>query len=347
MPASASTIGGLLAPAASLGRYFSVVGGMTTLLASAIPIALVGAGAPTQRPTVHRAVNALGDVGLQEVAALGLLVLVAGLMLHPLQFPFTQLLEGYWGTSRPATRAMTRSIQAHLDRHFRLQRTSSSARKDLRERLTELTEAQKDTASKEVRERLDARRQELQREAASLTSVVQAADAALRTYPEAVHEMMPTKLGNILRRHERLAGAAFGLDAVTATPFLLQVASDDVKSYVDDTRTDMDVAVRMVLVWTVATVVTAAMLWRYDLWLLVPLATFLCSWTAYRGAVFAAVDYGTALQVLTALTRRQLYEALGMDFPPDSGEEFRTNEDLSIVLQGVYKTIPYRQLPLE
>lgn len=70
------------------------------------------------------------------------------------------------------------------------------------------------------------------------------------------------------------------------------------------------------------------MLWRHDVWLLVPLATFFCAYTAYRGAAFAAVEYGTSLQVLVALTRKQLYDALGMDFPGDSGEEFRRNEAL-------------------
>lgn len=314
------------------------------MVASAVPIALVAGGAPAQRPSVDRAVDTLGSVGLQELAALGLLVLVVGLMLHPLQFPFTQFLEGYWGTSRAATRAKTRSIQAHLDRHFRLQDASVSARDGLEKlhmRLDDLRDAYGRVPSEGLRERIEGRRRELQREAASLSSVLEAADAALRTYPEKVHEIMPTRLGNILRRHERLAGAAFGLDAVTSTPFLLQVASGEVKAYVDDTRTDMDIAVRMVLVWAASSVVTAAMLWRHDLWLLVPLATFICSCTAYRGAVFAAVDYGTSLHVLTALTRRQLYEALGMDFPANSGEEYRRNESLNIILQGVYKTIPY------
>lgn len=341
---TSASMGSVLAPAAAFGRYFSVVAGVTTLVAAAVPIALAASGAPGQRPSLDRTLDAIGSVGLQEVAALGLAIVVVGLMLHPLQFPFTQLLEGYWGTSSPATRAMSRSINGHLDRYFSLQEVADTTSKDLNivlTRLDELRGARERHPSEGVQKRIQGRERELKRKAASLSSTWQAADAALKSYPETVDEMMPTKLGNVLRRHERLGGAAFGLDAVTATPFLLQVASPEVKSYVDDTRTDMDVAVRMVLVWTVTTVLAVTMLWRHDVWLLVPVATFMCAYAAYRGAAFAAVDYGVSLQVLVALTRKQLYDALGMDFPGDSGEEFHRNEDLTLVLQGVYKTIPY------
>src|SRR4051812_43446049 len=105
MATSAST---LLVPTERVGRYFSVVSGLTTLVALLIPIALLAAGAPGNRPTFSQMFDRIGDLGFAGLALTSIAVLALGLILHPLQYPLTQLLEGYWGTSSFATTAMSR-----------------------------------------------------------------------------------------------------------------------------------------------------------------------------------------------------------------------------------------------
>ena len=344
MPANESTFAGLLGPAASLGRYFSIVGGLTTLIALAVPASLLASGAPHGRPDVAHAVASIRSFGLQDFAVLGVLLLAVGVVLHPLQFPFTQLLEGYWGTSGPASRAMSRSIEGHVQRYSVLTKTARETNDLASEqaiRLKRLSSARELAKSEVHQERIRAVEWEVKAGLASLYAVSGAADDAMRFYPENADQMMPTRLGNVLRRYERLAGAAFGLDAVVAAPYLVQLADEPVRGYVEDARSDLDLAVRMVLVWASTTALGVLMLWRYDVWLLVPLVTFIFAYVSYRGAVFAAVEYGTALQVLTTLTRWKLYDALAVKRPRDSESEYSINLDLSAVLQGTYRDVAH------
>ena len=96
----------------------------------------------------------------------------------------------------------------------------------------------------------------------------------------------------------------------------------------------MDLPLRMVLVWALCTLEGILLLWRYDYWLGVPLFTYILAYASYRGAVTAASGYGTALQVVMALGRRNLYESLSMEFPPNLESERRQNEDLGRLLAG-------------
>jgi hypothetical protein len=68
-------------------------------------------------------------------------------------------------------------------------------------------------------------------------------------------EMMPTRLGNVLRRHELEAGAPYALEAVTVIPRLLPVASDSIRESVDGARTQLDLSVTYCLVWSLAALI--------------------------------------------------------------------------------------------
>lgn len=180
--------------------------------------------------------------------------------------------------------------------------------------------------------------------ASSVDPVVdrQEADRFLTRHPDELADLMPTRLGNVLRRHERLAGAPYGLEAITAAPFLAQVAPESVRAYYDDQRTALDVAVRMVVVWGLATIIEIALLWQFGAWLILPFTTSLLAMLSYRGAVHAASSYGIALGVLVALGRLHLYEAMGLSAPSSTIEESRRDEVLSLMLAGTYKDLDYR-----
>jgi hypothetical protein len=348
-------LGGALDPAHRIGRHFAIVSALTTLVAALIPIAFLMAGAPTSRPSVSQFLGALDDVGFADVAAISIATIAVGLVLQPLGFALTQLLEGYWGLSAPAQRAAARSARAHLERRGRILKALDQGWFEL----GKAAEALGNGAATEDALRSEVQSGELEtfaslnavRESNLLKAGDQLAhrirrDEAFRLltkYPEDPGETMPTRLGNMLRRYERLAGEPYGLDAAVATSALAQVANVPLREYHDDARNEMDLSVRMVLVWAFASVVGLSFLWRYDVWLLVPFTTSLLAILSYRGAVSAAEGYGEALVVLIAVGRGSLYEALNVEFPRTSREERRRNARLTEQLRGQVATMRYRR----
>jgi hypothetical protein len=154
-------------------------------------------------------------------------------------------------------------------------------------------------------------------------------------------EIMPTRLGNVLRFYERRVGVPYGLDAVRAMPYVSRVASAQDMAYVNDQRSNLDLAVRMSLMSLLAAALWVCFMWWDGLWLLAALVPCAIGYLCYRGAVVAAGEYGRALAVVISLNRFALYERLGMQQPPDSAAERRANRKLSRVLAHGFVNIAY------
>lgn len=340
-----TSIPSVLSPSAQLGRYFSVVGGVSTLVAALVPLALLASGAPGHEPSLALASHRLREIGLADLGVLSVIIVAVGLILHPLQFPITQLMEGYWGALPAARRAMTRSVGRHYRRRSALLTTSAKATKEverLNRRLGEMRmlRSRHHPMSGKVRGLVAWERELVLQRIAHLVDEQQT-QQRLGRYPVSVNDVMPTRLGNVLRRHEREAGAAFGLDAIVVVPYLAQVADKTLRDYHDDARSSLDLAVRMTLVWTATTVAGVLLLWRYDVWLIVPLLTSVLSYLSYVGSIAAAAQYGVALSVLVALGRGDLYTRLHVRFPETSESELLQNEQLMAQLNGERAALDY------
>jgi hypothetical protein len=322
-----------------VGNYFNILSGLTSVVVVGFPALLMAAGAPEHRPDVAVLARHLqAGFHLGYVVLFGLLVLVVGITIHPLQFGMTQLLEGYWGHGRLQRRAMERSQRRHTEQWWAITATSREARSrvdSIDEQLKLILKKRTSLiAPQSVLEDLDDEERELVDARIAPNLAWQQLGMAAARYPTNPDEVLPTRLGNMLRRHERLAGEPFGLDAVTVTPFLAQVAEEPEREYLNDARTALDLPVRMVLVWALCTLEGILLLWPYDFWLAVPLLTYALAWFAYRGAVSAASAYGLALGVVLTLGRRDLYERLSIEFPPDAASERDQNASLGSLLAG-------------
>jgi hypothetical protein len=339
----------LLSPAREVGRHFALVGALTTLVAALIPVTLVLAGAPGSRPDLSTAFQRLGQINLAQASVLAVTVVALGLVLYPLQFAATQLLEGYWGTSPWGRRAMTRSTLRHLERRRTLtimHREDGWSTEDNDESLRNLDSFEEYLAtsgllSEELLFAINADRQRVLQNALPHRIAMQEAGRLLGRYPSDPRDMMPTRLGNVLRRYERLAGEPYGLDAVNVVGPLVQVVSPTLREYHDDARSELDLLVRMVGVLGLCSASSLALLWQYDVWLLVPLTTAFLTYIAYRGTVSSAEAYGEALVVLIALGRERLYAAMHVGFPRDTEHEVLRNEKLMEQLQGGRVSIRY------
>jgi hypothetical protein len=275
--------------------------------------ALLSSGALYQPPDLTSVAHAVSHLSLAEVAGLIFLSVGAGVVLHPLQFALVQLLEGYWGTGATAQRARSARIWWHWRRLLMLRQRSGY-----------------DAHLLDVRGK--AEDDPFPRERIAIVSRYEEADRLSGEQPDELDQIMPTRLGNVLRYYESSAGAPYGLDAIRVMPYLARVASSEDMEYVNDQRSNLDLAVRMSLVSVIAFVLSLALLWRYGLWLLVALVPYAVAFVSYRGAVVVAGAYGQAFAAVIAVNRFALYERLHLPLPRNTYEERRINETLGYIL---------------
>jgi hypothetical protein len=133
---------------------------------------------------------------------------------------------------------------------------------------------------------------------------------------EEYDDMMPTRLGNALRKYERQAGSQYGLDAVSVIQQVSFVAQPERLAYVGDQRQLLDLSVRM----------------RHGPWLLLALLPYGIAYLSYRGAVIVAHEYGAAVAAMIDLDRFALYDALRMPQPKNTATERRMNAKLMKLL---------------
>ena len=242
-----------------------------------------------------------------DLAIIGVGVIALGLLLHPLQFALVQVLEGYWSYGSLGDFAAVRGRQRHLDE---------------RQRLNALRVEEGALSSREGRSpEMIRRRQER-------------ATRRLADFPHDKDRIMPTRLGNVLRRAEDFAGDRYGLDAIEWIPRLHPLAAPQMTAAVSDARNQMDLALRFVLVWLVATAVGVVLLARHGPWLLLPLATYFLAWLAYRGGVEAARGYGETLIWAIDLYRFELTAQLRFPLPATHAREKELNRQITALLRG-------------
>jgi hypothetical protein len=289
---SSSILGGL----AQIGKYFQLISIVPAALVVGSLYMLIAAGAPGREPSWKAMAHGISSISLQGAIALALAIVIVGMTLHPFQLAATQFLEGYWGPSSLGRTAMLSRAWIHLNRknHYLGQR--AIARRSLAQSREAL--AKTSTPNSEFpRLRIEALR-------ARLDSV--AFNTAVNRYPTEPHRIMPTNLGNMLRRHEDLAGKPLGRPALDVVPRLMYLAPPEHSAYVDDARTELDLAVRFVISWLLVTVISFALVWPYGAWIAVPIGAYALAWLSYRAAVHTAEEYGRTLIVLVDLNHRLL-----------------------------------------
>jgi hypothetical protein len=302
--------------AREIGRYFLIVSFVPSTIFVAYSILLVRSGAWSGHD-VHLAA-AIGSLGTHDLALFGVASLLLALAIHPLQTALIQAFEGYWGDSRPAQRLALANIMRHRRRAASL----------LRAALKEHDAARPTPTAKPYAHKSHAGNLEVQ-------PLIRSTEARrlYNSYPHQFESIMPTRLGNVLRRYENLAGVHYGLDSIAVVPRILQVANDRDILYVHNQRMQMELALRTSALGLAASALTLAFMWRHGLWLLMALAPYAIAYAAYRGATVVAHEYGASLAVLIELNRFALYERLHSPLPSDLEEERENNRLLVNVLR--------------
>jgi hypothetical protein len=294
----------------AIGRYFSIVSFIPSLFLTGFTFALIVSGAwgGSGEPDWAKVGNAFTDIG--KLALLVLISIAIGIAVHPIQFALVQFFEGYWGTGRLAQRVRAARM-LHYSRRVKVLKYGPGPRAGV---------ALRKAARKGVSLKPDAR--------IPLLSERDESHRLAGGYPEEDDDIMPTRLGNVLRRYERLAGHQYKLDAVRVTRHTAFVAPRPHVDYLNDQRQLLDLSVRMCATSIFAVFIAIAFLWHHGPWLMIALIPYAIAYLSYRGAVVVAHEYGAAICTLIDLDRFALYDYLRMPRPDNVGAE----QDMNVKL---------------
>ena len=343
----------------AVGRYFSVVSFIPSLFLTGFIFALIEIGAWSDNSlNWARAGNAFTHIG--NLALLTLISIAIGVAVHPIQFALVQFFEGYWGTARWAQRARKVRILHHREKYKSFYTgLAAEANKALREAdgaAVQAAKAAREATNPEERKKaveaaVRAERARLLSELrVSYLSIADESRRLARGYPDVNHvgqhieydNIMPTRLGNVLRRYERQAGSQYGLDAVSIIQQISFVAPAERLAYVGDQRQLLDLSVRMSATSIVATLVAITALWRHGPWLLLALVPYGVAYLSYRGAVVLAHEYGAAIAAMIDLDRFAMYDALRLPRPKDTAAERQMNAKLRRLLSHSREVVVLR-----
>ena len=139
--------------------------------------------------------------------------------------------------------------------------------------------------------------------------------------------LMPTRLGNILRAYERKPLEKYGLDTIVCWPSLWLLLPDSVQNDLNAARDELNAAVRL-FTWSFLFLVWG----RWAIWA-VPVG-LISAWIAYQWATSAAQTYGLLIEAAFDTHRHRLYESLRVPLPATSRDEPKHGAKLTDYLRG-------------
>lgn len=245
------------------------------------------------------------------------------------------MLEGYWGPSRLARAAVKLRTAHYRGKAQKIENRLEEHGDGLQDKLIDHLGAGADELSTDEwqREMDNYLLEEADEEALSHALAEDIYAKAKSRFPGRAR-MMPTRLGNALRAVEDRAGRQYGLDAITVAPHLALIAPESHVAYLQDSREQLDLAVRLCSVSLLATVITVPAVLTDGLWLLLALIPYTLAYVAYRAAVSAADEFMTAVSTIIDLDRLALYRHLGLSRPQTTHQERRRNAKLMLLLQN-------------
>jgi hypothetical protein len=267
-------------------------------------LAWVLAGSPTSR--LKKTFEWFDGLQVSEKigVALGVLlaVTVSAIVVQRLTTPVLRLLEGYWpwlpGLTRVGLRCATRRKRAD------------------------------DEAWQQLQAERDKRRLENSELTAEQRARLARLDYRLRHQPVLEEELLPTRIGNILRAAETRPSHFYGLDAVLIWPRLWLVLPELARQELSTARGSLDVSVAAVIWGLGFTAFAPVTLWTVPIGLLVAASAW-AGWVPSRAEVFADLVDGAY-----DLYRTALYQQLRWPLPATPADEIASGQELTLYLVG-------------
>jgi hypothetical protein len=322
---------------------------LVTIVAAVARAGLYDLGAPPDFSAI--------PPGRRDTAAVVLFVFFAfviGVLLRPFEAAVVQLLEGYWERPSPLVLLRGAAVERHRRRRDRAVIMLQHSRNvEKTERAAAASTGNRPPGGsvplRELAER-DRRRARLRRGADRARRVRSAYPTEIRadaqqTGRDPHGELMPTSLGNMLLRAERLSGDRYGLDMMRVYPRIYPFVAPRLESAVTQQLSLIAATASLAVSLGLTTVATVPLILRWDVWSLLPLAPAILTALAYRGAVAAAAFHGTLLSAVFDVHRFDLVKAFHYELP-ESAEDLTT---LNTLISGFLArdTVRFEQaLPL-
>lgn len=280
---------------------------------------------------INQTLVSLGRTGFGALALLIVCVVVATMLTQAFAFEAIRVLEGYWGTNQRLDKiaawktARRRAEQANLAARYRelsveawrlVEPVATAERKQrgsaepkftqaMLERLRQRIDGTPASGETSAEERATVRAYEWEsKTSANLVRQRQNLGNRLRDYPGNATSILPTRLGNVLRKHEDDTGArdieTFVERNHDALPVSLQITHDE-------QRDRLELYCSMVFVLMIVVVVALIrfnwLRWEYSVATCLVLGTGI--WVTYRAAVASARHYGAVLVGVARVLRQQ------------------------------------------
>ncbi|WP_020118690.1 hypothetical protein [Streptomyces canus] len=309
-----------------------VIGGARFSLTSVLPsVLLVTIVAAVERAGLYdlgaRPDFSAVQPGKDDTAAVVLFVFFAfvfGVLIRPFEAAIVQLLEGYWERPSPLAPLREAAVERHRRRRDRAAvvlrysedvaraERSASASPGARPHggsvpLRELAERDRRSV------RLRRRAQRARRIRAGYPTEIRPDDPQEDRDSEG--ELLPTSLGNMLLRAERLSGDRYGLDMSHVYPRIYPFIAPRMESAVTQQLSLIAATASLAVSLGIATLAMLPLVLRGDAWSLLPLAPAVLTVLAYRGAVSAAAFHGTLLSAVFDVHRFDLIKAFHYPVP--------------------------------
>ncbi|MFI6545438.1 hypothetical protein ACIBO9_19565 [Streptomyces prunicolor] len=297
----------------------------------------------------------------QDTAAVALFIFfafVVGVLLRPFEAAVVQLLEGYWERPSPLAPLRGAAVERHRRRRDRAQIAIQHSE--------EVAQAERQAASLPTGNRPPAgsvslsELAEQDRRAARRRRVAEQAERIRSGYPTEVRpevpgderdpdgELMPTTLGNMLRRAERLSGDRYGLDMMVVYPRIYPFIAPRLESAVTQQLSLIAATASLAVSLGITTLAMLPLLLRWDAWSLLPLTPAILTVLAYRGATAAADFHGTLLSTVFDVHRFDLAKAFHYKLPESTEQLTVLNKKISdFITQDTARLDEEMDRPLE
>lgn len=326
-------LGGLVSASTEAlgGSRFSLLNVLpaTVVVTTVVVLARAGAYSPNE-PLHFDHVLPEGKRDALSIALFGLAALLCGILLRPFETALIQLLEGYWASPSP----IAGLVPATVERHRR--------RRDDAKTVAEFDFTVPPPGAHSTLRELAHRDRRISR----VVRMKSRAEKVRDTYPTddrltaehleaAAHptDLLPTLLGNVLRRGERVAGDRYGLDMMVVYPRLYPHISDRLESAVARQFELITSTASLSISFGLLSLATTPLLARLDPWSAAPLLAGALSLLAYRGAIAASRGHSRLLATVFDLHRFDLAKAMHYELPGNPRAEYVLNKDITDFLR--------------
>ncbi len=298
------------------GARFNLVNIMpATILVGFVTLLAVSGLYSDDDPKFNEAAATIKEnAGAAIIAVFG--IFVVAVLLRPFQVALVQVLEGYW----QRLPVLNQVAVIAIERHRRARHTAEV----IREAATKPDPVNGTHLGDIVR---------WQRRARRFEAIRQSALNVIDRYPKPRSceddRLMPTILGNALRRGEDNAGDRYGLRMQVIWPRMYPSLSPKLDAEISRNLDLLDASAAMCVSFAMATLSSLPLVRRWDVWSLTPLVVAMFSLLAYRGALRVARGHAELLATGIDLHRFDMLAALHYELPTTTEHERKFNIKLS------------------